>query len=159
MKRIKVKENNGILEIVTNDDGVILFAKKTTVYQGYNSDRKVTTISGYGRVIDFIEDLGFTHLQTHDFPKGAVVDYQYVATDPENELSSDNIGSLTVYDGTTGKAVSGESFTPSGFTRTVMNGKSMENPDGIMMSAPELLKLIFGENIKDYMNKRSEEGR
>ena len=147
MNRETLEDYNGKTEIVYAENGTILFVKKTTTHQGYQVDSDMVTVSGYGYLTD-MNDIGFTHLDGHDFPQGAIVDFQYIDGQPERPLSDAKIGTLKVFD-QNGNIISGESFKPDGFTRIVSEGKLIDDPNGISMSAPTNVKAIFGKNISE----------
>ncbi len=148
MNREILKMYNAKTEVVYDETGKIVFAKAVTTHQGYQVGSDMTTVSGFGVLTDPLKDVGFTHLEAHDFPQGAVVDYQYIDGKPENELSDAKIGTLKVYD-REGNLVSGESFSPNGFTRIVEDGKLVADPNGISMSAPKTVKDFIGKNISE----------
>lgn len=145
MNREIIESSNGKMEVVYDVNGIVIFAKKMTVHQGNQAGSSLTTISGFGKLVDF-NDIGFTHLKNHDFVQNCVVDFQYVDGNPENSLSDAKMGSLKVFDAN-GNIISGESFKPNGFTKLVVDGQLVSNPYGFEMSAPIETKEVFGKNI------------
>lgn len=144
MTRENVEIFGGNAEVVCNENGQIVFAKKVTTYQ----DSNMTTVCGYGLLTDIMADLPFTHLQPRQTPVGSFVDYQYIDNNIEDYLSDAKIGTLKVYD-SNGNLIAGESFRPSRFTQLVIDGKAVKDPNGIEMSAPNTLKAIVGKNLSE----------
>ena len=144
------------LEVVVNEQETILFAKETKpVYQYHVGDVEMNRVSGYG-LLTSINDVGFVPgLNEHDLPLRGIVDYQYIDAEPLQQFSDAHVGNVVIKDADTNKVYLALAFQGSAMQKQVAHGETVgSNSEGIMMSAPSLLKEVVGKNLNEIKENR-----
>lgn len=150
MERRFNKTIDGVEEFVCNENGKVVFFRKKVRHKGVGQrGGNMESVSGYGRITDYDIDIGtFTHLPSSLIPEEAVVEFQYIDGNPDNDFSDAKFGTLRIYD-RTGKLIIGENFAPDRVSKisATDNGNILTDENYPTLLVPELVKNVVG---KDY---------